>query len=250
MPPTKRAVKRVAAPPRDLDERDIDAPEANGDDDDDRPARPAKKATARVGAAAGRVRRGWGAGQETMDSTSTFAQSFQPADKAMVIKFLEDEPYASFRRHWIESTNKEGQRINRPYTCPVSFDDDCPLCEVGDRPQAVSAFNIAVIADDGTVSRKSWDVGARLFNVLKSYANDTKIAPLTRGYFIVSKTGKKGSTQYNVIPVKATALEEDYDVPVPEQSELDRLDLYDIEIVEVTPKKVLRELAAELSDED
>jgi hypothetical protein len=202
------------------------------------------------GSAASRIRRGFTEGQKQMDSTSSFAQTFKPDEKSQVIKFLEKDPYASFRRHWIESRNDSGQSINRPYTCPLSFDDPCPLCEVGDRPQAVSSFNVALIGDDGQALLRSWDVGARLFNVLKSYANDPKIGPLTKNFFIVSKTGKKNSTQYNVSPVRPASLQEDYDTAVPDQALIDALIPYTADIIEVQPVKKLRELAAELTADD
>ena len=239
--PAKRPVKRITPPPRVPDEDE----EASSNGDEETPTPPKMQA-----GSARRLRPGWSAGQETMDSTSTYAQSYRPGENIEVIKFLDDHPYASFRRHWIEGVNNEGARIVRAWTCGLSFGDECPLCEVGDKPQAVSSFNIAICGDDGEVTRKSWDVGARLFNVLKSYANDTKIAPLTKGFFLVNKSGKKGSTQYNVTPVKPSALEEDYDVPVPKKEALDALDRYDIDIVEVPPLKKLRELAAEISDDD
>lgn len=245
MPPTKRPLKRVAPPPAPPDD---DVVTSNGAADDDDEATPAP--TMSGGAKKRQLRKGWSAGQQTMDSTSTYAQSFRPEDKTQVIKFLEDEPYANFRRHWLDTVNAQGAKTVRAYTCSLSFDEDCPLCEAGHKPQAVAAFNIAICGDDGTPTHKSWDCGARLFNTLKSYAGDPKIAPLTKGYFLVSKSGTKQSTTVNVIPVKASSLEEDYDVPPPDPDDLARLVLYDIEIVEITPRKTLRELAAELADYD
>ena len=243
--PNKRAVKRVAPPPRD-DEDEATA-STNGHEEVEDEATPAPKMS---GATKRQLRKGWSAGQQTMDSTSTYAQSFRPEDKTQVVKFLEDEPYANFRRHWLDTVNAQGAKTVRAYTCSLSFDEDCPLCEAGHKPQAVAAFNIAICGDDGTPTHKSWDCGARLFNTLKSYANDPKIAPLTKGFFLVSKSGTKQSTTVNVIPVKASSLEEDYDVPVPDPDDLQRLVLYDIDIIEITPRKTLRELAAELSDYD
>ena len=249
-PSAGRVLKRVptktqaAAPPYEPPDEPVTT-NGHPDDDDEPTPRPAMK-----GSPASRIRRGFTEGQKQMDSTSSFAQTFKPDEKSQVIKFLEKDPYASFRRHWIESRNDSGQTINRPYTCPLSFDDPCPLCEVGDRPQAVSSFNVALIGDDGQALLRSWDVGARLFNVLKSYANDPKIGPLTKNFFLVSKTGKKNSTQYNVAPVRPASLQEDYDIAVPEQALIDSLKPYTAEIIEVQPIKKLRELAAELTADD
>lgn len=194
------------------------------------------------------IRGGWTEGQKQMDSTSSFAQTLKLEEKSVVIKFLDDTPYANFRRHWVERSTKEGKTI-RAYTCLQTVNKECPLCEVGDRAQAVAAFNVAVVGDDGQVLLKSWDCGPRLFNVLKAYANDPKIGPLTRGFFVVSKTGKRGTTQHNVSPVRPASLEEDYDIAPPQQSEFDALEKYTPSIVEIPQSKTLRELAEEIADE-
>ena len=248
MPPTKKlARKRTAAtttpskkvaPPRD---------DVEDDGDDEEPAAPAMKTSANGGS---KLRGGWTEGQRQAEATSSFAKSFRPEEKMQAIRFLEDAPYVSYRRHWIDSINDGGQKTTRAYTCPLSLDppQPCPLCEVGDKAQAVNSFNIAVIGDDGQVLVRSWDVGVRVFNVLKGYSNDPKVAPLSKLYYLVSKTGQKTSTQYNVVPVRAASLEEDYDVPVPEQSEFDRLERYTPDIVQIEPVRKLRELAQELTD--
>ena len=64
--------------------------------------------------------------------------------------------------------------------------------------------------------------GARLFNVLKSYDNDTKIAPLTKGFFLVSKTGKSSRCSTTSTRSRPRSLEEDYDIKLPDPAELDR----------------------------
>ena len=240
MPPSKRPARRVAARPRpDLDERDID-------DEEDEAPRP--KSKRRTTSSNGEVRGGWTEGQRQMDATSSYANALRLEEKSKVIKFLEDQPYANFRRHWIKRTTKDGE-TNRAYNCPRSIEKDCPVCEVGHRPQAVAAFNVAEIGDDGQVLLKSWDVGPRLFQQLKGYANDPKIAPLTKGFFIISKTGRGSTTAHNVNPVKASSLEEDYDIEPPDKAELERLGLYDNSIIDFPMMKDLRELAEEVADE-
>jgi hypothetical protein len=238
MAPSKRPARRV--PRADLDERDIDE---DGDGEVVTKPKPRVKSAGAAG-----IRGGWTEGQRQMDSTSSFAQTLRLEEKTIIIKFLEDQPYANFRRHWVKRHTKDGE-TNRPYTCPQTFDKTCPLCEAGDRPHAVASFNVALVGDDGQVLLKSWDCGPRLFNNLKGYANDPKIAPLTKGFFLVSKTGTGGTTQHNVNPIKASSLEEDYDVTPPDQAELDRLERYGPDIVDPPDMKTLRELAEEIQDE-
>ena len=67
--------------------------------------------------------------------------------------------------------------------------------------QAVSAFNIASSERTGRCLHKTWDVTPRLFGVIKGYGNDPKVGPLTKGFFIASKTGKRGTVQHNIAPV-------------------------------------------------
>lgn len=239
MPPTKRPARRVTAQPREDEETEVEEAHGNGDES------PPKRVR-RAGAAG--IRGGWTAGQQEMDATSSYAQTLRLEEKSKFIKFLEDEPYANFRRHWIRRTTKDGES-NRAYNCPRSIDQDCPVCEAGHRPQAVSAFNVAEIGDDGQALLKSWDCGPRLFQQLKGYASDPKIAPLTKGYFLVNRTGKGSTTSHNVNPVKASSMEEDYDIIPPPQAELDRLGLYDASIIEFPSQKDLRELAEEVADE-
>jgi hypothetical protein len=239
--PTKRAVIRQPVPAED-----------DGDED---PA-PRLKAAPNEGL---RVKRGWGEAQKQMDSTSTYAQAFKPDERGCIIKFLEDDPYAGFKRHWIDQTlQDEGGRpvkTRRPYTCMKSFTGDngkpkeCPLCDVGDKPQAVSCFNIVICAEDGSLALKSWDMGAKVYNLAKTYADNVKIGPLTKNFYHVTKTGKQQQSQTNMSPVRATSLAEDYDVPVPTDAALNAIDMYTEDIIKITSMKDLRELAEEMVDD-
>lgn len=194
---------------------------------------------------------GWTEGQKVMDSTAPYAQPFQPEQAITIIKFLEDKPYANYRRHWIDRMTPQGPK-KRPYTCLESVGKECPLCGIGDRPQAVSAFNVAVVGDDGATLLKSWDVGARIFNVLKAYNNDAKVGPLTKRFYAVNKTGggkgQGGNVQTNISPVSATALREDYDIDPPSQEALDKLKLYDSSIVEIPKRSDLDQIAEEIAN--
>ena len=253
MPPSKRPARRL--PPKPVDEDDsVEEAEEVDEDDDDEDEAPPKARTRSRGVSPddngdSDIKGGWLDGQRQMDSTSSYAQSLKLEEKAVILKFLDDTPYANFRRHWVERSTKDGKTL-RAYGCPKTVNKQCPLCEVGDRAQAVSAFNVAILGEnEDEVLLKSWDVGPRLFAVLKGYANDPKIGPLTKGFFIASKTGKRGTVQHNVAPVSRSALEEDYDISPPSKEALDKLEKYTPKIVEIAKQKDLRELAEEMSDE-
>lgn len=196
---------------------------------------------------------GWTQGQREMDSTSTFAQAFKPDADMQIIKFLDDSPYANYRRHWIERMGQQGL-YKRPYTCLQTVDRECPLCQIGDRPQAVSSFNIVVIGDEGQVLLKTWDVGARLFNTLKGYNTDPRTGPLTKGFFGVNKTSAGGSkqggtTNINVAPIGPAAAREDYGIVAPTPEMLAKAGKYDATIVEIPKVSDLREIATEMANE-
>lgn len=195
------------------------------------------------------IRGGWTEGQKTMDSSSDYAQVLKLENNIQIIKFIEDQPYANYRRHWVDRMTAKGPQ-KRAYTCLETVGKTCPLCSIADRPQAVSAFNVVLIGDDGQVMLKTWDVGARLFNVLKTYANDPKIGPLSKGYFAVSKSGVKQNTQINVIPVRENALLEDYEITPPTAAEIKAAGRYDSSIIQIPKKVDLEEIAQEISEYD
>lgn len=200
------------------------------------------------------LRGGWTAAKQQVEAVSDYAQTFKPETQTQIIKFLEDAPYANFRRHWMERSGPTGL-VNRPYVCLQSVGKPCPLCDMGDKPQVVSAFNIAVIGDDGHPSVKSWEVGIRLFNVLNGHHTDPKTGPLTRAYFGVSKTSdgsgarRGGMTQTNVWPIPTSALLEQYGINPPTAGELADLTIYGPDIIRLPKRSELEEIAEEMASE-
>lgn len=201
------------------------------------------------------IREGWSAGKQTMDATSSYAQAFKPEKEMQIIKFLDDKPYASWRRHWVERTGPQGA-VTRPYPCPQTWSKECPLCKIGDKVQGVSSFNIALLGDDGIATLNTWDVGVKLFNVLKNYNADPKVGPLTKGYFGVTKSGGEGGkrsggqVQTNVSPISPTALKADYDMEIPTPDELVRVGRYDKTVIEMPKRSELEEIAQELATDE
>ena len=199
--------------------------------------------------AGGGIRGGWGASQKTFDANSPFVSRFAPGTQAQIIKFLEDKPYAAYARHWVDRVTSKG-KSTIPVLCLESVDKDCPLCNVGDRPQAVSAFNVALLDDDGSVSLKSWDVGVKIFKILQTHHNDQKVGPLTKRFFVVQTSGTGQQKSTTAYPLSAASLAEDYDIQAPSEQELKSLGLYDASIVEIPKTKDLTEMALEISQDD
>lgn len=224
--------------PQVADEEPV-APPAEPDPDGDEETAPA--------AVVAPIKGGWGEGQKQMDMGSSFAQALKLEPNVQIIKFLDDQPYANYRRHWVDRMTQQGPK-KRAYTCLEVVGKTCPLCGIGDRPQSVSAFNVVVVGDEGSVLLKTFDVGVKLFNVLKAFAQDPKVGPLTKGYYAVSKTGKGNTAQTNFIPVKASNLDEDYGVTPPTAAELASVTKYDASIIDIPKKSDLDEVAAEVAE--
>lgn len=194
---------------------------------------------------------GWSQGQREQDATSSYAQALKPDSQMQYIKFLDNAPYANFRRHWVERTGENGT-YKRPYVCLQTVGKNCPLCGIGEKPQAVSAFNVALIGDEGQIDLKSWDVGGKLFATLKGYNDDPRMGPLTKGYFAVNKTktGRGGGTSVNASPVSRSAAADDYGLQVPTDEQLAALPRYDADIIDLPRASDLQEIADEMANDD
>ena len=194
-------------------------------------------------ASAGRViKRGWGAAEETKSADSPFAQRLKVTNESVVIKFLEDDPYTSYRQHWIE---RQGQKS---FTCTSSIHaKGCPLCDAGDRPIARFCFNVALLIPGEEPVLRSYEVGPRVVDSLKNFHQDPKMGPLPKHYWSVSKTGKGATSQTNHQLVKATDLVEDWDLDPITDAQLASLKAkaYDSSIVSIPSFKTLQQIAAE-----
>lgn len=232
-PPRPRTMRTNTAPPPPP----VDAPEAQDADDEESEGYVSP------------LRGGWTEGQKVMDSTSGFAQRFKPDNDTVIVKFLDDTPYVNFRQHWIERMGQQGVK-KRPYLCLETVDKNCPLCNIGDKPNAVAAFNILVVGDDGQVMLKSWDAGVRVFGSLKNYNNDPKMGPLTKNYWAVSKSGTGSSTVHNINMIRERDLTEDYGIPVPSPEDVKRAGKYGPDIITIPKKSELQEVADEIADLD
>lgn len=181
---------------------------------------------------------GWAAAQAQAQADSPYAQNLRLSQDQVLIKFLEDEPFANFRRHWVD---------RKPYNCLGVVGVDCPLCNIGHRASPTSAFNVAKMNDDGSLTLNAWDVSPKYVNVLKSFGTDPKTGPLSKHFFYVSKVGVGTSSQTNIVPVRASTLLED-GIPIPAPEELASIGKYDATIIKFPKKRDLEEVAAGLSE--
>lgn len=190
------------------------------------------------------IKRGWGAAERVQEATSPYAQRFKVTEDTQVIKFLEDEPYASFRTHWID-----GRQGQKSFVCLHDDPNGCPLCAAGNRPSTKFAFNIAVVNNEGELIVRSFEVGVRLIDQLKNFHLDPRQGPLSKNYWAVSKTGKGAQTQTILQMVRERDLEE-WNLTALSEDDLQVLknNSYDPSIIQIPTRTELLEIATELLD--
>lgn len=203
------------------------------DDEEEAQERPAS--AARV------IRRGWGAAESVKNADSPYAQRLRVMEEPIVIKFLEDEPYASYRQHWIE---RSGQKS---FTCIADIDPKgCPLCDAGSRPSTRFAFNVVLLSSDSEPTVKSYEVGPRVIDQLKNFHNDPRQGPLSKHFWAVSRSGKGATSATNHQLVKERDLEE-WGLPALTTDDVARLkrNAYSPDIIQIPTRKDLQQIALE-----
>ncbi len=211
---------------RDEEEEEDERPRSRGrardaDDDDDRPR---SRAASRRDAddegeeeeeEEGSYATGWeGAAQEKAKS-SGWSENFKPDADPKLIKFLQDGPVVSFQQHWVQRKGRMS------FVCAGTT--KCPLCALGDDPRAQYAFAVAEIDSKGRGTFKLFQVAGRVMDQLKKFNDDPLRGPLTKGYYAVTKSGKRQTTTINFVPVKARDLVEDYGVDPLSRDDVDKL---------------------------
>lgn len=226
--------KRPAS--RDEDEDDEDekprrrARSRDEDDDEDAEDEDEEPRNASIAKA------GWGAAKKNTTS-GDFANEFKFDDGVeTLVKFLDDEPFASYKEHWIERKGKKS------FMCLGS--NACPLCKVGDIARGKTAFNIAVLSGD-EVEVQALVCGPRLLKQIETL-HKGKNGPLTTHYWSLTRTGKKSETSYPMQVVKARDLE-DWDLEEDDiLKDLKGLKLYTADIFKPMSKSALKEVADEI----
>jgi len=204
-----------------------------------------EEAEERPAAASRVIRRGWGAADSVKNADSPYAQRLRVMEDPIIIKFLEDEPYASYRQHWVE---RSGQKS---FTCIADIDPKgCPLCDAGSRPSTRFAFNVVLLSSDSEPSIKSYEVGPRVIDQLKNFHNDPRQGPLSKHFWAVSRSGKGATSATNHQLVKERDLEEWNIEPLtPEDIRSFKGKAYTPDIIQIPARKDLQQIALEDLDD-
>jgi len=148
---------------------------------------------------------GWSRKIRPRSSSTQIPRFTVPDDgEEVLIKFLDDMPFAPIFQHWLVTS--EGRRA---YTC-AGF-EDCPLCQRGDKPKASDWFNIVVLGMPAEL--KVWIASPDPSQAIEDMANGKRTSPINKDglYFAVSKKkGSNGFFSYTLLPVKGSELAEDW----------------------------------------
>lgn len=191
------------------------------------------------------IKRGWNAAESIVSADSSFAQRLKIGEDEVIVKFLEDEPYAVFRQHWIE---RSGQKS---FTCIADLDPKgCPLCDAGSRPSSRFNFNVALLMEDGEALIKSYEVGARVIDQLKNFSIDPRQGPLVKHYWAISRSGKGARASTNHQMIRERDLEE-YNLQPLDDATLASLrsQAYDASIIQIPTRKALLDVVKEDLDD-
>lgn len=186
------------------------------------------------------VRSGWDGVSAVKDADSPYATRLRVEEDPIIIKFLNDEPYASWRQHWVE---RQGQKS---FVCISEF-DECPLCDAGNRPSIRIAFNVLLLATDGQEMLRSYEVGPRVIDQLKNFHNDPRTGPLSKHYWAVSRTGKGATSATAHQLVRERDLEEWGIAALSEDTLTNwKRNAYTPEIINIPSRQDLQAVAAEV----
>lgn len=188
-------------------------------------------------------RRGFG-GLNKLNQTT-----FQVKDDSEVIIFLEEENFTYALRHWVKYVDETGNQVTRAEYC---LEEDCPLCDIGDRPKAVAFFNVVDLTNPTKVL--VWEASADPTSAIQKEYN--KLAKRGKSlsqdglYWIVSREKKSnGFYSYSVDSLNEEELAAEWaklrSIP-PAQREALRARAYGEDYVEYKTRQELQEFVDSL----
>ena len=162
------------------------------------------------------IRSGWAAVDSMRSDDANYAVRLKTGADPVLIKFLEDAPYASWRQHWV---NRPGQKS---FICRDGMDSNgCPLCDAGNRPRPLYAFNVLLMERGEEPALRSYEAGTRVIATLRNFNDDERQGPLNKHYWAVSRSGTGPQTQYNHLLVKERDLKEEWNADPLEEAALE-----------------------------
>ena len=183
------------------------------------------------------VQQGWDAFDSLVqENSSDFPTDFKFSESPQLVKFLEDQPFASYEQHWIERPKGK-----KSFVC---IGEACPLCDVlGDKPRGKFAFNVLVLSGE-TQGVQIMTAPPSLARQIKKAHDDERKGPLSKEFWEVSRLGSGPTTQYTLNFVRGRDLAEEWKLSTDDVQELVAAAVpFTAEVIRETPRSEMLEVA-------
>jgi hypothetical protein len=233
------------------------APEPEPDDDGDEEPVRARRSSKGKGELPLGVKKGIAGIDEVQKSGGSGIVRLTLSEEPELIKILAGaEDVFTFRQHWVPQGGGGG---DRPYTC-IGKAKGCPLCELGDYAGQVIVLNVLHLSNPEEPDIKILQLGIKAWKSLEGVAKSKKTGKvdIEKGYYTVTKTGKKQQTQTNFRPINEDDIEDDWEElldnfdldDLPALIEDAKQDLFtEVDVVQTSTKTQLREVASYLAED-
>lgn len=187
------------------------------------------------------VASGWGAADSFLASkkkSGEYATDVKLSEQLQLFRFLENEPFAIYKQHWVE---REGKKSF------VSIGDEDPLTVIaGLTPRPKFAFNVLNLSEEEP-EVQVLTASTTLARQLRAANDDPRFGPLTKHYWAISRQGTGPQTVFNLQRVRATDLEEEWNLnPETVEAIAKSASLYDNSIIKVSSYEEHLEIARSL----
>ena len=186
------------------------------------------------------VQQGWDAFDSLVqENSSEFPTDFKFSEEPQLVKFLEDQPFASYEQHWIERPKGK-----KSFVC---IGDACPLCDVlGDKPRGKFSFNVLVLSGD-VQGVQILTAPPSLARQIKKAHDDERKGPLSKEFWEISRMGTGPTTNYTMEFVRGRDLAEEWSLNLDEVQELvARAVPYTADVIRETPRSEMLKIARSL----
>jgi hypothetical protein len=183
------------------------------------------------------VQQGWDAFDSLVqENSSEFPTDFKFSEEPQLVKFLEDQPFASYEQHWIERPKGK-----KSFVC---IGDACPLCDVlGDKPRGKFSFNVLVLSGD-VQGVQILTAPPSLARQIKKAHDDERKGPLSKEFWEISRLGTGPTTQYTLNFVRGRDLAEEWKLSQDTVNELVAAAVpFTAEVIRETPRSEMLEVA-------
>jgi hypothetical protein len=183
------------------------------------------------------VQQGWDAFDSLVqENSSDFPTDFKFSESPQLVKFLEDQPFASYEQHWIERPKGK-----KSFVC---IGEACPLCDVlGDKPRGKFAFNVLVLSGE-VQGVQIITAPPSLARQIKKAHDDERKGPLSKEFWEVSRLGSGPTTQYTLNFVRGRDLTEEWKLSTDAVQELVAAAVpFTAEVIRETPRSEMLEVA-------